>query len=238
MKPTGPKKPTRSKKPAGSRKAVGAGAIGLVVVCVLAATILIAARRPSQPADIATAEPQPEPAAVVEPTAKKVSVAQAQPTKKAAASKAPAANMVPANTLTPYATVTKGSAAESVTREPVGESGTKEPAAESAKSPAVESAAKAPAQESAVVTITGCLERHDGTLRLKDTEGVNAPKSRSWKSGFLKKGSASIDVVDAANRLKLSNYVGERVSLTGVLEDREMQAQSFQRIAAVCDYSK
>ena len=33
------------------------------------------------------------------------------------------------------------------------------------------------------VTVTGCLEKSDEGYRLKDTSGVAAPKSRSWKSG-------------------------------------------------------
>jgi hypothetical protein len=89
-------------------------------------------------------------------------------------------------------------------------------------------------QQSAAVTITGCLERNDESFRLKDTAGTDVPKSRSWKSGFLKKGSASIDVVDAANRLNLPNHVGRRVSISGTRVDREMQAHSLRRVAASC----
>jgi hypothetical protein len=84
------------------------------------------------------------------------------------------------------------------------------------------------------VTITGCLERTDETFRLKDTTGAGAPKARSWKSGFLKKGSASIDVVDASKRLNLRNHVGQRVSVTGTLVDREMHVRSVQRVSASC----
>ena len=84
------------------------------------------------------------------------------------------------------------------------------------------------------VTITGCLEQNDDTFRLKDTTGTSAPKSRSWKTGFLKKGSASIQVVDASHRLKLTDHVGKRVSVTGVLVDREMRARSVQRVAPSC----
>jgi hypothetical protein len=76
------------------------------------------------------------------------------------------------------------------------------------------------------VTVTGCLERHDETFRLKDTTGADAAMSRSWKSGFLKKRPAPIEVVDSANRLKLTDHVGQRVSVTGVLADREMQVRS------------
>ena len=35
-------------------------------------------------------------------------------------------------------------------------------------------------------TIVGCLTFDDGAFRLKDASGIDAPKSRSWKSGFLK----------------------------------------------------
>jgi hypothetical protein len=100
--------------------------------------------------------------------------------------------------------------------------------------PAVVTAATIAPPKSAPVTISGCLERSDGTFRLKDTAGADAPKSRSWKSGFLKKSSPSIEVVDAVHRLKLPDHVGQRVSVTGSLVDREMQVRSLQRIAASC----
>ena len=103
--------------------------------------------------------------------------------------------------------------------------------------PAVEFASKASTAKPAPVTITGCLERDDETFRLKDTAGADAPKSRSWKSGFLKKGSASIEVVDASKRLKLPDHVGQRVSVTGVLVNREMQVRSMQRVATSCTNS-
>ena len=86
----------------------------------------------------------------------------------------------------------------------------------------------------APVTITGCLERDDETFRLKNTSGADAPRSRSWKSAFLKKGSAPVEVVDASKRLKLTNHVGQRVSVTGTLSDGEMQIRSMRRIAASC----
>ena len=101
--------------------------------------------------------------------------------------------------------------------------------------PAEKSGAQTEVAESAPVTITGCLERSDETFRLKDTSGADAPRSRSWKSAFLKKGNASIDVVDATNRLKMDDYVGQRVSLTGTLVEREMQARRVQRVASSCD---
>jgi hypothetical protein len=90
------------------------------------------------------------------------------------------------------------------------------------------------ARTASAVTITGCLERSDETFRLKDTAGADAPRARSWKSAFLKKGSASIEVVDTANGLKLPDHVGQRVSVTGMLVDREMQVQSLQPVALSC----
>jgi hypothetical protein len=86
----------------------------------------------------------------------------------------------------------------------------------------------------APVTITGCLERDDETFRLKDTSGADAPRTRSWKSAFLKKGSAPVEVVDASKRLKLTNHIGQRVSVTGTLSDGEMRVRSMRRIAATC----
>jgi hypothetical protein len=104
----------------------------------------------------------------------------------------------------------------------------------SATESAAESDANAVVQESAPVTIVGCLEFDGDTFRLQDTSGVDAPKSRSWKSGFLKKRSASITINDAFNGLTLSNYVGQRVEATGLLSSREMQVRSLQRVAAAC----
>jgi hypothetical protein len=126
----------------------------------------------------------------------------------AAAAKTAAASLGPVSYTTPGNMVAEGSA------------------------PKASAAAKA-----APVTITGCLERDDETFRLKDTTGLNAPTSRSWKSGFLKKKSASIEVVDAAHRLKLTDHVGQRVSVTGVLVDREMQVRSLQRVSTTCTNS-
>jgi hypothetical protein len=98
----------------------------------------------------------------------------------------------------------------------------------------VELAAQNQVAKPALVTITGCLERDDETFRLEDTSGEDAPRSRSWKSAFLKKGSAPVEVVDASRRLKLTNHVGQRVSVTGTLGDGEMQIRSLRRIAASC----
>jgi hypothetical protein len=99
---------------------------------------------------------------------------------------------------------------------------------------AVASAAKPEVEHSASATITGCLEFSDQRFRLKDTSGADAPKSRSWKSGFLAKRSSPIDLVDVSNTLKLSTHVGQRVSATGTLVNREMRASSLQSVSSSC----
>jgi hypothetical protein len=97
-------------------------------------------------------------------------------------------------------------------------------------SPDVAAATDAPAPPT---TITGCLAFDAGAYRLKDATGTDAPKSRSWKSGFLRKRSATLEVVDAG-ALGLPNYVGQRVEVTGTLVEREMQARSLHRLAQSC----
>jgi hypothetical protein len=89
-----------------------------------------------------------------------------------------------------------------------------------------------------IVTIAGCLAQDGDSFRLKDTSGADAPKSRSWKTAFLHKGPASLEVVDSSHHLKLTNHVGERVSVTGTMMDGEMQVRSLRRVATSCGDSK
>lgn len=84
------------------------------------------------------------------------------------------------------------------------------------------------------VTITGCLQARDDSFWLKDASGADAPKSRNWKSAFLKKHAERVQVVDATRALHLSYYIGQRVTATGTLADRTMQARSLERVAASC----
>jgi hypothetical protein len=85
------------------------------------------------------------------------------------------------------------------------------------------------------VTVTGCVERDGDTFWLKDTEGADAPKSRSWRSGFLKKRPSRIELVDATNTLRLSSQVGRRIAATGVLTNREMRARSLRSASGSCN---
>ena len=186
-KPASPATPTpapaRSVASTDSTGIMGAGAV-LLVFCVMAAAMLLAARESSSPAKVTMDDAQPE--AIV-------------------ASDSPKAAVRPASIARPAANTTAATAA------------------------------KSPVLKPSAVTITGCLERGNDTFRLTNTDGSDAPKTRSWKSGFLKRGPASIEVVDTARRLRMASHVGERVSVTGLLEDRQMQVRSLRRIAPACD---
>jgi hypothetical protein len=105
------------------------------------------------------------------------------------------------------------------------------PSPATSPAPAVEPVSDA---KVARVTIEGCLERDDDTFRLTDTVGTNAPTSRSWKSGFLKKRPAAIEVRDSVKRVNLASHVGQRVSVTGTLVDRQMRVGSLQPISLSC----
>jgi hypothetical protein len=219
--------------------AMNARVIVLGVAGVMAAAVLIVARQPSRPADVETADAQleanarPEKAATVVPLQ----------TKKAVESKAPASAVVAKRHAgdttvdnTPALESVKAPIVERVATSPTVESAVKTPVAESPlKTPAVESVAKADVQKSASVTITGCLTLDEETFWLKDTSGTDAPQSRSWRSGFLKKRSSQIALVDATNALKLPDHVGQRVAATGVLVNREMRVHSLHRVATSCN---
>ena len=127
--------------------------------------------------------------------------------------------------------------AEKPVEAPVVEPPAKSPLMESpAKAAVEESVAQANVQNVAPVTITGCLQRDKETFWLKDTSGeVDVPKSRSWRSGFLKKRASRVELVAADNTLKLPDYLGERVAATGTLMDREMQARSVRRVSTSCN---
>jgi hypothetical protein len=87
-------------------------------------------------------------------------------------------------------------------------------------------------EKPASVTISGCLENEGGTFLLTDASGTAAPKSRSWKSGFLRKRTAQIELADGLGTLTLRNHVGRRVAATGTLVDREMRVDSVRALGA------
>jgi hypothetical protein len=88
-----------------------------------------------------------------------------------------------------------------------------------------------------LVTITGCLEiSTDGdTFRLNDLEGADAPKSRSWRTGFLKKRPAPVTLVEPPDRLTLTSNVGRRVAATGQLASHELKVSSLRVVGSSCN---
>jgi hypothetical protein len=83
------------------------------------------------------------------------------------------------------------------------------------------------------MTLTGCIEKHGDGFRLTDASGDDAPRARSWKSGFFRKGTVPLDLVDGAQTMP-ARHVGERVRVTGRLDDRELTLRSLRRIADSC----
>jgi hypothetical protein len=230
-----PPRSSRLKNSAGPRNAtpfppaISSRAIVLGAICVVAAAAVITARQPSRRSELAPADAP----AVIAPTPNLPADVRLEP-KKTAVAKAPAAG-AGAKPDPADASIRKTPAAEPVKALAV-ESTVKAPAAESApKAAVVESTAGADLQNAPLLTIMGCVERDDETFWLKDTTGVDAPKSRSWKSGFLRKRSSRIELVDATNTLRLPDYVGQRVAATGMLMNRGMQARSLQPVAASCN---
>jgi hypothetical protein len=104
-------------------------------------------------------------------------------------------------------------------------------------------AAAAPASSStaalvpAPATITGCLEVSvdQNEFRLTDTEGVNAPKARSWRTGFLKKRHAPVALIEPPDPHGLQKQVGKRVAATGLLTSNELKVSSLQVLGASCN---
>jgi len=95
--------------------------------------------------------------------------------------------------------------------------------------------AKTGVQKPEIVTITGCVEEKNDAFRLTDTGGADAPKSRNWKTLGITKHASSVTLVDSTKRMKLGSHVGERVSVTGTMVDKEMQLKSMKSISKSCE---
>ena len=235
-KPKQPPRSGRQKNSVGAANsrpfplAIRSRAIVLGVIVVVAAVVVITARQPSQRADLARADVAP---AANAPMQNAPGVARLE-TKKTVVAKAPAAAAA-ARTSAADVSMAKTPAVASVKTPPV-ESAVETPAVQSApKAAAVASTGTPNGQTVPAVTITGCVERDEDAFWLKDTTGVDAPMSRSWKSGFLRKRASRIMLVDATNTQQLPNYVGQRVAATGVFSSREMHAHLLRPVAASCN---
>jgi hypothetical protein len=169
--------------------------------------------------------------------------AAAQPVAAAAAAPSPATDVAPraaAAKKSAVKTVKKAAAGPVMIVVPPspGETRSSEPAAKraDAERPAAAAPASTETAAAAPVTITGCLEAsvNDDRFRLADTEGDNAPKARSWRSGFLKKRTAPVDLI-GVNPRSLEMHVGKKVSATGVLVSRELKVSSVHVVSPSCN---
>jgi hypothetical protein len=87
------------------------------------------------------------------------------------------------------------------------------------------------------VTITGCLEIsvNRDEFRLTDTDGADAPRSRSWRTGFLKKRSTPVALVEPPDRRALQTHVGRRVAATGLLTSHDLQVSALRVVGPACN---
>ena len=87
------------------------------------------------------------------------------------------------------------------------------------------------------VTITGCLEVSvdQAEFRLTDTEGADAPRSRGWRSGFLKRRPAPVALVEPPDRLALQTHVGRRVAATGMLTSHDLRISALRVVGPSCN---
>ena len=106
-----------------------------------------------------------------------------------------------------------------------------------ASTPPAESTPALAGVNQAPVTITGCLETaaDEDRFRLTDTVGADAPKARGWRSGFLKKRSAPVELLQLSDVKALRPLVGHRVVATGLLTNRELHVSSLQPAGHSCD---
>jgi hypothetical protein len=186
-------------------------------IILLGATTLVACQ-PSQPLDAAAKEPEPQlQLDTPEPAPSAAEIKPVQPRKPPANAKAAAAPKAMTAVTAPVPA---------------------DPAPAAADAPVLESRAVAARQDEeqpVATTLTGCLVHDDDMFQLKDTDGAHAPKARSWKSGFIKRSSAKVAVLDPNNRLKLASHVGHRISVSGTLTEREIDARWINATSERCD---
>lgn len=86
-----------------------------------------------------------------------------------------------------------------------------------------------------MVTYVGCLRVADHGQRfvLEDISGPNAPRGRSWKTGFIMKRTIDMEV-QPTRGLKLRENVGRLVRITGRRQGDALFARSVSFAGATC----
>ncbi|HYM23206.1 MAG TPA: hypothetical protein VEU08_08360 [Vicinamibacterales bacterium] len=224
-----------SKRPSGERRRRAIIIAGIAILVI--ATVVFARYAASRAAARAAAAKKPQAELQLAPDAKPTS--ETPQTRVRGASEAPQTHSAgqPAHARTVKAAAQKPRpAAVAENAGPTAPAATKTtaPAPAAAKTAAI---APTPSEiGQAPVTITGCLETtvEENEFRLTDTSGADAPKARSWKSGFLKKSAAPVALVDYSDASGLKKLVGRRVVATGVLTSNELRVRSFKPAGASC----
>jgi len=239
--------------PAPARRTSHLRAIALTGAAVLVIAALAFPRHPSAPgideddADL-QAEPQVLAADLVRPSPYQVALPAAPVAAPvAAAAVAPRPVSAPSKKLAPK--LEKNRIAESATSgapiaaaTPVADILVKEHGAmklpgSEASAPPVLASASTGTSGTAPVTITGCLEISvdQDEFRLTETDGVDAPRSRSWRTGFLKKRAAPVALVEPPDRLALQTHVGRRVAATGLLTSHDLRVSALRVVGPTCN---
>ncbi len=235
-----------------ARRAFNTRAIGVGVVCVLILITLGAARRrPPSEAEVARlvekalADPGSSTVAMPDQATQRAvdEAVQAHVQAQAEAQAAPRSKPAVQTTLPAATQPLRAAAMTTATTHPetvVPVAIESKPAAapsslveRPALAPAAASTAAPAAPAASPVTVSGCLTESKDGFVLKKASGDAVSRSRSWTSGFLRKSSPSIGLVDEANVLRAS-FVGRRVETTGILEDGEMQVRSM-RVGGPCE---
>jgi hypothetical protein len=207
--------------------------IAFCVVCVVGITALIGVPSFSRRTNRSTAAAAADETALPEEVPTSPAVATTTPATRSSTPRAVTTREAAGAVKTRRSEPTRPHGAESA--KPSAAEPTKAVPAAPASAPATAAATSAPVENATMTTVQGCLQAGGDTFWLKDTSGADAPQSRSWKSGFLKKRPASIEVVDAGNGLRLSRYVGQRISATGTMTDRRIEARSLHTVGASCN---
>lgn len=109
-----------------------------------------------------------------------------------------------------------------------------------AQKPKAQPAAKARAQKPAAAarattTLTGCLRMDGYHYELTDLKGDQAPKARSWKTGFITKTTKDVEVIGASTNVRLNDHVGRQVTVVGMKDDdTHLKVSSVKRLSASC----
>jgi hypothetical protein len=206
-----------------SPKRIGGRLAFVGVTCVFAAAALLAARQPA---------PSPDDAKISAPPLEVASSPQ-QPTLNAGQHSSTSPTPAPMGSSRP-ADVRRPTAPAAIVKTPTPTPVKRTQTARAIASPAAAPESTAGLKNPATHTVEGCLESDGATYRLKNTSGLDTPKARSWRTGFLKKRSSSIGFVDATGRLRLQDHIGSRVVATGTLVDRELRATALRQVGASC----